>query len=287
MSWHFASGGQSTEASASVIPMNIQGWIPLELAGLTSLLSKRLSRVFCTTIWKPSILQCSAFFMVQLSHPYITTRKTVDLTVQTLVGKAMSLLFNMLSSLVIAFLPRSKHLLISGLQSLSAEILEPKKIKSVTASTFPPSICHEVMGPDAMILVFKCWVSSQLFPFPLSFFIKRLFSSSSLSAIRVLSLAYRSLLIFLPANLISACDSSRLIFHMNYSAYKLNKQGDNVQPWHTPSPILNQSTISCPVLTVAPCLEYRILRRQVRWFDISPIQEFSSLLWSTQLKVLA
>ena len=94
--------------------------------------------------------------MIQLSHSYMTTRKTLDLTVQTLVGKVMSQLFNMLSRFVLAFLPRSKHILISGLQSLSAEILEPKKIKSVTASTFAPSICHEVMGPDAMILVFKC-----------------------------------------------------------------------------------------------------------------------------------
>ena len=161
MSRHFASGGQSTGASALVLPMNIQGWIPLELPGLTSLLSKRLSRVFSSTsIWKPSILQCSAFFMVQLSHSYMTTRKTIDLTVQTLVGKVMSLLFYMLSRFVLAFLPRSKHILISGLQSLSVEILEPKKIKSVTASTSAPSICHEVMGPDAVILVVKCWVSS-------------------------------------------------------------------------------------------------------------------------------
>jgi len=103
---------------------------------------------------KPSILQCSAFFMVQLSHPYMTTGKTIALTMWTFVGKVMSLFFNTLSRFVIAFLPRSKYLLISWLQSLSAMILEPKKIKSVTASTFPPSICHEVMGLDAMILVF-------------------------------------------------------------------------------------------------------------------------------------
>ena len=152
MSRHFASGGQSTGASALVLPMNIQGWIPLELPGLTSLLSKRLSRVFSSTsIWKPSILQCSAFFTVQLSHSYMTTRKTIDLTVQTLVGKVMSLLFYMLSRFVLAFLPRSKHILTSGLQSLSVEILEPKKIKSVTASTSAPSICHEVMGLEATV----------------------------------------------------------------------------------------------------------------------------------------
>ena len=103
---------------------------------------------------KASILWCSAFFMVQLSYPYMTTLKTIALTRRTFVGKVMSLLFNMLSRLVIAFLPRSKHLLISWLQSTSAVILEPKKIKSVTVSIVYPSISHEVMGPDAMILVF-------------------------------------------------------------------------------------------------------------------------------------
>ena len=103
---------------------------------------------------KASILQCSAFFTVQLSHPNLTTGKTVALTRQTFAGKVMSLLFNMLSRLVITFLPRSKRLLISWLQSQSAVILEPKKIKSDTVSTVSPSISHEVMGPDAMIFVF-------------------------------------------------------------------------------------------------------------------------------------
>ena len=103
---------------------------------------------------KASILRHSAFFMVQLSHPYLTTGKTIALTRQTFVGKVMSLLFNMLSRLVITFLPRSKRLLISWLQSPSAVILEPRKIKSATVSTVSLPICHEVMGPDAMILVF-------------------------------------------------------------------------------------------------------------------------------------
>ena len=103
---------------------------------------------------KASILQCSAFFTVQLSHPYMTTGKTIALIRWTFVGKVMSLLFNKLSRLVIAFLPRSKCLLISWLQSPSAVIWEPPKIKSDTVSTVSPSICHEVMGPDAMILVF-------------------------------------------------------------------------------------------------------------------------------------
>ena len=103
---------------------------------------------------KESFLRHSAFFMVQLSHPYVTTGKTIALTRWTFVGKVMSLLFNMLSRLVIAFLPRSECLLISWLQSPSAVTLEPQKIKSVTVFTVSPSICHKVMGPDAMILVF-------------------------------------------------------------------------------------------------------------------------------------
>ena len=102
---------------------------------------------------KASILQCSAFFIVQLSHPYITTGKTIALTRWTFVGKVMSLLCNMLSRLVITFLPRSKHLLISWLQSPFAVILEPPKTKSDTVFTVSPSIVHEGMGPDAMILV--------------------------------------------------------------------------------------------------------------------------------------
>ena len=103
---------------------------------------------------KASIFQHSAFFVVHLSHLYMIAGKTIALTRQTFVGKVMSLLFNMLSRLVIAFLPRSKHLLILWLQSPSAVILESKKIKSVTVSILSPSICREVMGPDAMILVF-------------------------------------------------------------------------------------------------------------------------------------
>ena len=102
---------------------------------------------------KPSILRHSAFFIVQLSHPFMTTGKTIALTRWTFVDKVMSLLLNMLSRLVIIFLPRSKHLLISWLQSPSTVILEPPKIKSDTVSTVSPSIFHEVMGPDAVILV--------------------------------------------------------------------------------------------------------------------------------------
>ena len=103
---------------------------------------------------KASVLQHSAFFIVQYSHPYMTTGKTIALTRQIFVGKVMSLLFKMLSRLVIAYVPRTKRLLISWLQSPSAVIFKPKKIKSVTASIASPSMCHEVMGPDAMIFIF-------------------------------------------------------------------------------------------------------------------------------------
>ena len=146
---------------------------------------------------KASTLRRSAFFTVQLSHLYMTTGKTIALTRRTFVGKVMSLLFHMLSRLVITFLPMSKCLLISWLQSPSAVILEPKKIKSATVSTVSLSICHEVMGPEAMFFVF--WMLSFQPAFSLSSSIKRLFSFSSLSAIRVVSSAYLRLLIFLLA----------------------------------------------------------------------------------------
>ena len=149
----------------------------------------------------------------------------------------MSLLLNMLSRLVIAFLPRNKCLLISWLQPPSAVILEPKKIKFLTASIVSPSICHEVIGPDVMILVFECWVLSQLLHSPLS--LSRGSSSSSLSAVRVVSSVYLRLLIFFQAIFIPVCASSSPAFCLMYSAYKLNKQGDNIQLWCTPFPIWN------------------------------------------------
>ena len=145
MSQLFASGGQSTgvSASTSVLPMNTRDWSPLGWTGWISLQSKGLSRVFSNT----------------------TVDYYIVLTRWTFVDKVISVLFNMLSRLVITFLPRSKRLLISWLQSPSAVILEPKNIKSATVS---PSICHEEMGLDTMILVFWCWALSQLFHSPLS-----------------------------------------------------------------------------------------------------------------------
>ena len=156
----FTAGGQSIWASvsASILLMNIQDWFLLGLTGLISLQSKGLSRVLQHHSLKASILLHSAFLIVRLSHSYMTTGKTIALTKQTYVGKVISLIFNMLSRFVITFLPRSNCLLISWLQSPSAVILEPKKIKSATASTVSPSICHEVMGPNVIILV--CWMLS-------------------------------------------------------------------------------------------------------------------------------
>ena len=153
VSQFFTSGDQSigASASASVLPMNIQSWFPLGLTDRIFLQSKGLSSVLQHHSSKASILWHSVFFIVQLSHPYMTTGKTIALTRRTFVGNVMSLLLNMLSRLVIAFLPRGKYLLISWLLSPSAVILEPKKIKSVTVS---PSTCHEVMGTYAMVLVF-------------------------------------------------------------------------------------------------------------------------------------
>ena len=157
----------------------------------------------------------------------------------------MSLLLNILSRLVITFLLRNKHLFISCLQSPCAVILEPPKIKSVIVFIVSPYIYHEVMGPEAMILVFWMLSFKLTFSLPSFTFIKRLLSSSSSSVIRVVSSAYLRLLIFLPEILIPACASSSPAFHMMYSACKLNKQVDNKQPWCTPFPIWNQSVVPC------------------------------------------
>ena len=148
-----------------------------------------------------------------------------------------------------------------------------------------PIYLHEGIGPDAMILVF--WILSFKPSISLSTFtfIKRLFSSSSLSAIRVVSSAYLRLLIFVPAIWIPACDLSRPSFHMMYSTQKWNKQDHSMHFWCTPFPILKQSVVPCLFLTVASWPAYRFLRRQVRWSGI-PISLFPSFLWSTQSQAL-
>ena len=148
--------GQSIGVSASVVPMNIQDWFPLRWTGWISLQSQGLSRIFNTTVQKHQFFSTqlslwSNSYMILRSNPYMTAGKTIALTRWTFVGKVMSLLFIMLSRLVIAFLPRSKHLLISWLQTPSAVILEPKEIKSLAVSILSPSICHEVMEPDTVL----------------------------------------------------------------------------------------------------------------------------------------
>ena len=158
--------------------MNIQDWSPLGLTGWISLQSKGLSRVISnTTVQKHQFFGAQLSSQSKISHPYMTTGKTVVLTRQTFVGKVMSLLFNMLSRLVIAFLPRSKYLLILWLRSSSTVTLESKKIKPLTVSFVSPSICHEVLGPDAMILLFWMLTFRPTFSFSSFIFIKRLFSS--------------------------------------------------------------------------------------------------------------
>ena len=177
--------------------------------------------------------------MVQLSHSYVTTGKTIALTIWTSVLKVRSHLFNMLSRFVIAFLPRSKDLFISWLQSPCAVVLEHKKRKPVTVSSLSHSICLEGIGLTTMILVLLMLSFKLAFSLSTFTFFKRLFNSSLLSAIRVVSSAYLRLLTFLLAILIPACDSSSPTFHTMYSVYKLNKQSNNIQHFQTPFPIWN------------------------------------------------
>ena len=145
--WSFSFNISPSNEHSGLISFRMEGFDLLSAQGI----SKSL-------LWhhrlKPSILWHSAFFIVQLSYPYMTTRKTIALTRWPFVGKVMSLLFNTLSRFIITFLPRSKCLSISWLQSPSIMILEPKKMKSLTVFIVSPSICHEVMGPDAMIFIF-------------------------------------------------------------------------------------------------------------------------------------
>ena len=236
MSQFFTSGGQNIKSfSFTISPSNeYSGLISfrmdwLDLLAVQGTLKSLLQH--CSS--DASILWHSAFFIVQLSHPYMTTGKTITLTRQTFVCKVMSLLFNMQSRLVIAFLSRSKCLLISWLQSPSAVILEPPQNKVghcfyCFPIYFPWSDGTRWHDLSFLNVEFKPTFSLSSFTF-----IKRFFSSSSLSAIRVVSSAYQKLLIFLLAILIPACASSSLAFCMMYYACMLNKQGDSIQPWHT------------------------------------------------------
>ena len=210
----FISGGQSIRASASalVLPMNSQGWFPLGLTGLLSLQYKGLSRVFSnTTVQKASILWYSAFFMVQLSHPYMTTGKTIALTICIFLGKVMCSLFNMLSRLVISFLLRSKCLLISWVQSVCRDFGAQDNKVFHCFHCFPIYLpwsdwigCHDLCFLNIEFL-------SRLFHCPLSPS-SRGSSSFSLSAVRVVLSAYLRLLIFLPSILIPSWASSSCHF---------------------------------------------------------------------------
>ena len=188
----------------------------------------------------------------------------------------------MLSRLVRAFLPRSKYFLISWLHNLQWFWSPGKQVSHcfhcflIYLPSGDGTRCHDLSFLDAE---FQANFFTLLFHFH-----KKLFSSSLFSAIRLVSFAYLRLLIFLLAILILACASSSLAFPMMYSAYMLNKQGGNIQPWCTPFPIWNQSVFPCPVLTVASWPAYRFLRRQVRGLVFPSLSEFSSLLWSTIVK---
>ena len=178
--------------------------------------------------------------------------KIIALTILTFVGKVMSLHFNTLSRFAIAFLPRSKHLFISWLYSLSIVILKPKNMKSATVSTFSPSICHEVMRLDAMILGF--WMLSFKPPLSPS-------SWSSLVPLHFLPLEWYHLHIW---GYWYFSWRSWFQLHPAWDFTWCTKQGDNIQPWHTPSLILNQSIVPCLALTVASFPAYKFLKRQVR-----------------------
>ena len=209
--------------------------------------------------------QSSVFFMIQLPSLNDYWKKQLWLD-KPLLAKSCLCFLNMIPRFVIAFLPRSKCLLISWLQSPSTVILGPKKWKSVTTSTFSPSVCHEVMGPNAMILVF--WLLSFKPIFSLSSFIliKRLFGFSSLSDIRVVSSAYLGCWHF------SQQSWFQLWFiQLVHSAYKLNKQGDNIQPCYVPFPIWNQSIVQVGLR------KHSLLRRklvEVMEFQMSYFESF-------------
>ena len=260
VSWRFTQNTR-VSASVSVLPMNMQGWFPLGLNGFYLFaIQETLKSLLQHHSAKASILGCSAFFMVQLSHPYMTTGKTIALTIWTFACKVMSLLFNTLSR---------SHSFPSKEQS-SFNFMAAVTIHSDFGAQ-ENKVCHcfhcfPIYLPWSDEWILNSWMLNFMPVFSLSSltFIKRLFSSSSLSAIRVVSSAYLRLLIFLPAILIPAWASSSPAFHMMFSAYKSNKQGDNIQPCCTPFPVFNQSVISCPVLTVASWPAYQFLRRQVR-----------------------
>ena len=241
MSHLCTSDDQNTGASVWVSVLPVQSWSPLKLTGLISLLSKGLLEVFSsTTVQRHEFSDVLPSLTVQFSQPYVTTGKTIaDFCL------CFSTNFNTSSTFVIAFLPRSKHLLISRLQSPSAVILEPRR---GNLSLLPPLPFYLPwsMGPEAMILV-SLTVLSQLFHFPPLPSSRGSLAPPSLSAIRLVS-AYLRWWLFLPPILILACNSSRLAFLMMCSVYRLNKQGDGRYPCHNAFSIVNESVAPCRAL---------------------------------------
>ena len=209
---------------------------------------------------KASVLPCSAF-MVQRSYPYMSTKKIMALTIQTCVSKMSSLLFSMLSRFVLAFLPRSKCLLISWLQLPSAVILEPQE--NLSLLLIFPNFLPWSMGPDAIIFLFWMLRFKPAFHCPLS-----TSSRSCLVRFHFLPLEWYYLHIWDCWYFSQQSWFQLVVRPAQNSAWKLNKQGGNIQLWHIPFPILNQSVVLCKVLTVASWCAYRFLRTQIKWSGI-------------------
>ena len=224
--------------------------------------------------------------MIQLSHPYVTTGKPIALIIQTFAGKVMTLLFNILSMFVKAFFPKEQASFnFMAVVTICSDFGAQENKLCHCFHCFLTNIPWSDGTRCTTILVFCMFSFKPAFSLCSFTFIKRLVSYSSLFAIRMVSSVYRRLLIFLLAILIPACASSSLEFHMMYSAYKLNKQDDNIQAQRTPFPIWYQSVVPCPVLTVASWPAHSFHRRQVRWSGIPISWRIShSLLWPTQSK---
>ena len=223
MSQWFPLNDQNTGFNFSISPTNeYSGLISLKINWFDTLaVQGTLKSLLQQHSLKSSVLWHAVLFTVKLSQLCVTSEKIIAITIQSFIGRVMSLLFSTLSRFVVVFL-KSKRLLISWLQSPSTVILEPQKRKSVTTFTFSFSICHEAMGPDAMILVlliFSFQLALSLSSFTL---IKKPFSSSSLSAIRVVSSAHLRSLMFLPLILIPACNSPSTAFLIICSVYRLD-----------------------------------------------------------------
>ena len=230
MTQFFTSGGQSSGASASVLPMNIQSRFSLGLTVWSPCSPRDIQESSPTPQFKSINSSALGFFIVQLSHPYMTTGKTIALSVLTFVSKVISLLFNMLYRLVIAFLPRSKSLNFMAAVTVLSEFgaLENKTCHCFHFYPFYLPWSDRIGYHD--LSFFECWVSSQLFHSPLSPSSRSSYSSSLLFATRGISPAYLRLLIFFLPILIPARDYHSPAFCLMYSACKLYKQGENLQP---------------------------------------------------------